>query len=154
MRALASSTAVSVLLLSLAAVTSSPQSGDQPVVYEDQCDYTHGNYYKCGDKCLRWYSQCECGRSILGYEKIPTHHCCPDLSCTQTGDEEDVTCEGGEVLDINTPCNGKCYADISSSKYLHYYQSQYTCQGGKDKCLTIASMCQGQGQCSSEICNN
>ena len=150
MRALASSTAVSVLLLSLAAVTSSLQSGDQPVVYKDQCKYGY-YYYKCGDKCLySWNSQCDCGGHTLSYERSPTHHCCSDTLCTKTG--SDVTCKGGEVLHINTPCHGKCYADISSSKYLDYLQSRYTCPGGNDECLTMSTMC--QGQCSAEICTN
>ena len=82
MRALASSTAVSVLLLSLAAVTSSPQPEDQPVVYEDQCKYIGS--YKCGDKCLNWLSKCDCGGHTLSYEESPTHHCCSAAPCSQT----------------------------------------------------------------------
>ena len=58
----------------------------------------------------------------------------------------------GEVLDINTPCHGKCYADISSSQYLYYYKSRYTCPGENDECLTVSTMC--QGWCSAKICNN
>ena len=154
MRALASSSSVSVLLLSLAAVTSSPQSGDQPVVYEDQCDLRYTGYYKCGDKCLSISSQCDCGGDTLRFEAVPTCHCCTAAPCTQTGyrGEGNVTCKAGEVLDINTPCHGKCYADISDSKYLDYYQSRYTCPGGNDECLTMSTMC--QGWCSAEICTN
>ena len=154
MRALVSSTAVSVLLLSLAAVTSSLQSketSDQLLVYEDQCNYT-GPYYKCGDKCLFHSSQCDCGGTTLAYKLVPTRHCCPDASCTKTGSAGDVTCKGGKVLNINTTCHGKCYADINSSKYLDYLQSRYTCPGGNDECLTVSTMC--QGWCSAEICNN
>ena len=149
MRSLASS-AVSVLLLSLAAVTSSPKAGDQPEVYEDQCDYT-GPSYKCGDKCLCHSSKCDCGGTTLAYELVPTHHCCPDAPCTQTESEGDVSCKGGEVLPINTTCHGKCYADISNSKYLDYDKSRYNCQGEKNECLTVSSMC--QGLCSAQICN-
>ena len=150
MRALASSTAVSVLLLSLAAVTSSPQSGDQPVVYEDQCDYT-GPYYKCGDKCLFHSSECDCGGTPLHYKLVPTHHCCPSYPCTQTRSLGDVTCKG-TVIHINTTCNGMCYADVRDSKYLDYDKSRYSCQEGNNECLTVSTMC--QGRCSAEICSN
>ena len=118
MRALSSSTAVSVLLLSLAAVTSSPQSGDQPGVYEDQCEYKRGDY-KCGDKCLYGWYECDCGGHILSYEQVPTLHCCSAAPCTQTGSDGDVKCNAGEVLDINTPCHGKCYADIAAASILN-----------------------------------
>ena len=150
MRLLVSSTAVSVLLLSLAAVTSSPQSGDQPVVYEDQCQYG-GYYYKCGDKCLHVWSECDCGGDILSYEEVPTHHCCSAAPCTQTEPYKNVTCEAGEVLNINIPCHGKCYADISTNKWLDYYLSRYSCPGGNE-CLKVSTMC--QGLCSAEICTN
>ena len=147
MRALSSSVPVCVLLLSVAAVTSSPQSGDSPVVYEDNCDYS-GPYFKCGSECLDDEKQCNCSGTILGYEESPTSHCCSD-NCEVNSDES-VTCDRGEVLDINTPCHGTCYADFINSKYLNYYQSRYTCDGG-DECLTMSSMC--QGQCSAEICS-
>ena len=151
MRALASSTAVSVLLLSLAAVTSSPQS-DQPVEYEDQCSYSYA-YNKCGDKCLDSDSVCDCGGHTLSYERSPTRHCCSDAPCTRTDSNSgNVKCEAGEVLDINTSCHGKCYADISNSKWLDYLQSRYSCPGSNDECLTVSTMC--QGRCSAEICTN
>ena len=154
MRALASSTAVSVLLLSLAVVTSSPQS-DQPVVYEDQCDYT-GPYYRCGDKCLHHYSQCDCGGNSLRYKLVPTRQCCPAATCTQTESLGNVTCKGGAVLAINAnanaTCNGLCYADIRDSKYLDYDKSRYSCREGNHECLTVSPIC--QGRCNAEICNN
>ena len=149
MRSLAYSAAVMVLLFSLAAVTSSPESGNQPVIYEDQCNYT-GPYYKCGDKCLFHSSQCDCGGTTLAYKLVPTRHCCPDASCTKTGSAGDVTCKGGKVLNINTTCHGKCYADISNSEYVDYDKSRYNCQGGNNQCLTVSTMC--QGLCSAQIC--
>ena len=146
MRALASSTAVAVLLLSLAAV-----SGDDPVVYEDECNYEETNYYKCGDKCLKWNSLCNCGGDTLVIERSPTHHCCPDAPCTQSVSGGDVTCEGGKVLYIDTPCQGVCYADIEKSKWLNLYRSRYTCRGRHTECLKVTNMC--QGLCNAETCN-
>ena len=140
MRALSSSVPVCVLLLSVAAVTSSPQSGDSPVVYEDDCYYRlqATGYFKCGSECLYWTKQCNCSGTILGYEASPTSHCCSD-NCTRNSDG--MTCDRGEVLDINTPCHGTCYADFINSKYPYYYASRYTCDGGEE-CLTMSSMCQ------------
>ena len=149
MRALASSVPVCVLLLSVAAVTSSPRSGDSPVVYEDDCDYGGLSYFKCGSECLSRGYRCNCSGTILGWERYPTSHCCSD-NCALNSDES-VTCDRGEVLKINTPCHGTCYGDFINSEYLSYYTSQYTCDGG-DECLTMSSMC--QGQCSAEICRN
>ena len=152
MRALSSSVPVCVLLLSVAAVTSSPQSGDSPVVYEDNCDYSYeyrSAFFKCGSECLFEANQCNCSGTILGYEDYPTSHCCSD-NCTRNSDGS-VTCDRGEVLDINTPCHGTCYADFINSEYLNYYKSRYTCEGGEE-CITMSSMC--QGQCSAEICRN
>ena len=82
-------------------------------------------------------------------EVSPTIHCCSEAKCRWNSDGS-VTCDRGEVLDINTPCHGTCYADYRTSKYLNYDISQYTCEGG-DECLKMSSMC--QGQCSAEICS-
>ena len=146
---------MAVLLLSLATVTPSPQSGDHPV--EDECNYSKDYNYKCGDKCLSSSSSCLCGDVILGYEENPTRHCCPDAPCThnkrwlKAGDATDVFCEGGKVLDINTPCQGVCYADFEKSKYLDLYKSRFACEE-ENECLKVTTMC--QGQCSAKICRN
>ena len=131
------------------------------VYYEDQCDIRGGEYYKCGDSCLAAKYKCDCGGTTLSFEPSPTRHCCPVAPCSQRRSWTqtsgiyywgDVTCDGGVVLDIKTPCHGQCYADISNSLYLDYYQSRYLCEGRKDECLTVSSRC--QGWCSSEICRN
>ena len=131
------------------------------VYYEDQCDIRGGEYYKCGDSCLAAKYKCDCGGTTLSFETSPTRHCCPVAPCSQRSSWSqtlgiyywgDVTCDGGVVLDIKTPCHGQCYADISNSLYLDYYQSRYLCEGRKDECLTVSSRC--QGWCSSEICRN
>ena len=145
MRALPSSVPVCVLLLSVAAVTSSPQSGDSPV---DDCLYQI--QFKCGSECLYFDDMCNCGGTILSYEKFPTRYCCSNANCRWNSDRTNVTCDRGEVLDINTQCQGKCFGDYRTSEYLSYYKSRYTCEEGDD-CLTMSSMC--QGWCSAEICN-
>ena len=122
MRALAFSVPVCVLLLSVAAVTSSPQSGDSPVddydyhqsgdspvVYEDECSYRNYNqFFKCGSECLSYLSLCNCSGTILAYEEYPTSHCCSDAQCSWNGGSVTiVTCDEGEVVDINSPCQGQ-----------------------------------------------
>ena len=94
----------------------------------------------------------------MTYERYITSYCCSEAPCEKNSDGS-VTCDGGEVLNINTPCHGSsfhsvpgtCYADVSTSKYLDYWKSRYTCEG-KEECLTMSNMC--QGLCSAEVCRN
>ena len=103
MRLFSFSVSVCVFLLSVTGVTTSPQSGDSAVVYDD-CDY-RSQRFKCGSECLPWVYLCNCSGTILGYELSPTHYCCSDTPCRNS--DESVTCDRGEVLDINTQCHGQ-----------------------------------------------
>ena len=137
-----------ILILTFHPVTCSPQSDDSPgVVTEDDCDYTL-SYHKCGDICVRREYPCYCGNTTLSWKRTPTRHCCSDVPCT--GGWYGASCPGGEVLDISKPCDGRCYADYETSKYLGYTITQYTCPG-HDECLSMKSFC--RGWCSAHLCN-
>ena len=125
--------------------------------FSDTCDYSdyRGGYphYLCGDVCLNYYDDCDCGGQVIENAEKREYCCAPASSCTKTDRTDSdgrpiYRCPQGEVLSMDspTPCNatGRCYNDILTSKHIGEY-AQYTY---KDTCIPwrdidLRHMCQG-----------
>ena len=107
--------------------------------YIDDCQY-YSDYATCGHKCVNlWKKNCECGDTELTYKDIfyDGKHCCMDQPVT------------GE-------CNGRCYNEYSSSKYLGYSTANFFCSGLLEQCVKVVDLCRGVSWCPDDvqICNN
>ena len=123
-------------------------------VLTDDCDYRK-DYYKCGDKCIYFYNDCQCGDNTLLESPYlgSGRYCCSDKPCRTKYNRlkggYDVKCPEGRVLNMTTACNGRCYNDYKTSKYLGA-ETQYNCPDTA-VCIPWNQMCQGVYQCQDSV---
>ena len=131
------------------------------VTISDTCNYRgYRPQYLCGDVCLDYFNDCDCGGQVIEYGWDYEYCCVPaSVHCTKT-ERTDwygypvYRCPQGEVLSMKspTPCNatGQCYNDILTSEHIGS-RAHYTF---KDKCITGDDLCQGVSFCDGdeEVC--
>ena len=135
--------------------------------YTDTCNYTSGDYVKCGDQCISSGAKCQCGSSdtFLPYTIHHTdQHCCipSGESCTREPVEywdgvtrDEGVCSEGRKLSMSSPCNNtnraqQCYNSYQDSQNIGI-QSHYTCP---HTCVPWVNMCRGVSWCEGdqEVC--
>ena len=109
----------------------------------------NSQYAKCGDICIHWSNQCNCGGDTFSIFADPLH-CCVDTLSDPTqcerDDDDNGYCPHGTSQHKTSPCpgSGTCFND-----YRHPplgLLSQYKC--GSGECVDVISMCQGYSLCS------
>ena len=104
--------------------------------YTDTCNYT-GNYVKCGDQCIDYGAECQCGSdTFLPYYDdlhccIPSGGTCTRENGTRGDPTEDGVCSEGRTLSMSNFCNNanrslQCYNSFQDSQYIGS-KSHITC---------------------------
>ena len=128
------------------------------IQYSDTCRYSDREV-ACGDQCISWLDDCECGNTKIIMERDAQQCCVPeedsqgrrgvvteDRQCRKDS-SGNVKCAGGVVTGIHDLCHSNCYNSYIDSEYLGRY-SHFPCP---DQCVPYRDMCRGVAWCREEL---
>ena len=121
-----------------------------PEQYKDDCDYR--GQHRCGDLCIDWRDNCECGNQVFSIVYGDQHCCVPPSTRAQCYKNEfgHAVCPYGTPLSRSQQCNGKCYAEYSQGANTSALstRSRFRCDNGQ--CVRLRFMCRGYALCEDK----
>ena len=116
----------------------------------DTCWYD-GGYARCGDQCIDWEADCQCGNETF-QPRVTDQYCClsPGGSCTS--DVSNAVCNEGRTLSMSSRCENTnrdltCYNSYQDTRYIGD-QFHFSCP---NTCVHWADMCRGLDWCPEEL---